>query len=121
MTFGNVDYPYYFLKDRLARPESIDPHTLEAGEGKVIGIGGQRVACSRSEDGELTAVSAICTHMGCVVHWNNGEKTWDCPCHGSRFQASGEVLGGPAETPLEKVSLETGKPLKEEEEHSHSS
>lgn len=117
----NVDYPYYFVKDRLTRPEAIDPHKLEPGEGKIIGIGGQRVACSRSEDGQLTAVSAICTHMGCVVHWNNGEKTWDCPCHGSRFQATGEVLGGPAETPLEKVSLETGKPLKEEEEHSHSS
>ncbi|WP_254510548.1 FAD-dependent oxidoreductase [Anatilimnocola floriformis] len=117
----NVDYPYYFVKDHLERPAAISPESLLPGEGKVIGIGGERVACSRGDDGELNAVSAICPHMGCVVHWNNGEKTWDCPCHGSRFQASGEVIGGPAESPLEKVSLDTGKIIKEEEEHSHSS
>ena len=111
----NVDYPYYFVKDHLARPETIDPESLQRGEGRIIGIGGERVACSRDGEGELNAVSAICPHMGCVVHWNNGEKTWDCPCHGSRFQATGEVLGGPAESPLEKVSLETGKPVAEEE------
>jgi Rieske Fe-S protein len=74
------------------------------GEGKVLRINGEWVACSRDEKGRTTSVSATCTHMGCLVHWNGAEKTWDCPCHGSRFDAKGKVLGGPAETPLEPVS-----------------
>jgi glycine/D-amino acid oxidase-like deaminating enzyme/nitrite reductase/ring-hydroxylating ferredoxin subunit len=111
----NVDYPYYYVKDRLALPEKSSPESLQPGEGKILAVNNQRVACSCNDDGELSAVSAVCTHMGCLVHWNNAEKTWDCPCHGSRFQASGEVLAGPAESPLEKVSLETGQPFAEEE------
>ena len=117
----NVDYPYYFVKDRLTLPEKGDPRDLQPGEGKVLSINGESVACSCGDDGECTAVSAVCTHMGCLVHWNNAEKTWDCPCHGSRFLASGAVLGGPAESPLEKVSAETGKAEAKEETEEHAS
>jgi Rieske Fe-S protein len=54
----------------------------------------------------LHAVSARCTHLGCDVHWNPAERSWDCPCHGSRFDCDGLVLEGPATTPLEPVSVD---------------
>jgi glycine/D-amino acid oxidase-like deaminating enzyme/nitrite reductase/ring-hydroxylating ferredoxin subunit len=99
----NFDYPYYLLRDRFTGAHGGSTRDVKRGEGKVLKVNGDRVACSRDDDGKLTCVSAICTHMGCVVHWNEAEKTWDCPCHGSRFQMTGEVLAGPAEAPLEKL------------------
>jgi glycine/D-amino acid oxidase-like deaminating enzyme/nitrite reductase/ring-hydroxylating ferredoxin subunit len=97
----NLDYPYYLVRDRLKGPEARSPREVRRGEGKVLVIDGRRVACSRDDGGKLAMVSAVCTHMGCLVRWNPAEKTWDCPCHGSRFRPTGEVLAGPAETPLE--------------------
>jgi len=101
----NVDYPYYYLKDRLAPAETTATRSVQRGSAKVVKIDGQRVACSRDSAGKLTSVSAVCTHMGCIVHWNGAEQSWDCPCHGSRFSPDGAVLAGPAETPLEPVKL----------------
>jgi len=101
----NVDYPYYMVRDRLKGSEAKSTREIKRGEGKVLRIEGKRLACSRDENGKLNTVSAICTHMGCVVHWNQAEQTWDCPCHGSRFEATGEVIGGPAEKPLETEPL----------------
>jgi Rieske Fe-S protein len=98
----NVDYPLYLLKDRL-RPKPHSPHSIGAGEGQVIRLDGRPVACSRDKAGKLTKVSAVCTHLGCLVRWNSAERTWDCPCHGSRFHPDGQVLAGPAEDPLEPV------------------
>jgi len=71
---------------------------LGNGEGKVLYD--QQVALSRDAQGMLHAVSSVCTHMGCDVDWNGEAKTWDCPCHGSRFSPTGEVLRGPASLPL---------------------
>jgi Rieske Fe-S protein len=62
---------------------------------------GQR-AVYRDQGGELHSLSARCTHMGCIVNFNDAEATWDCPCHGSRFNTDGEVIEGPAVKPLEK-------------------
>ena len=96
----NADFPYYFLADRMTAAKKQSTRTIKRGEGQILKLDGKRVACSRDEKGRLHKVSAICPHMGCLVRWNGAEQTWDCPCHGSRFHATGEVLAGPAETPL---------------------
>ncbi|MEO5816393.1 MAG: FAD-dependent oxidoreductase [Gemmatimonadaceae bacterium] len=99
----NVDYPYHYIADRLRHREQGDVASVDRGDGKVLTIDGQRVACHRTAAGKLIKVSAVCTHMGCLVRWNGAETTWDCPCHGSRFTVDGLVLGGPAEAPLEPL------------------
>jgi len=73
---------------------------LGSGEAAILKIDGDNVAAFRDEQGTLHAVSAVCTHMGCLVGWNDTDRTWDCPCHGSRFELSGEVIHGPATKPL---------------------
>jgi Rieske Fe-S protein len=73
---------------------------VKRGDGKILDLEGKRVAAYREPDGTTIVRSAICTHMGCEVKWNNAERTWDCPCHGSRFTPAGKVLAGPAESPL---------------------
>ena len=98
----NFDYPYYLIKDRLAGPEAKSLRALRRGQGKILELDGERVAACRSDDGTVTLLSPICTHLGCQVDWNEAERTWDCPCHGSRFRPNGEVLSGPAEAPLVK-------------------
>jgi len=102
----NFDFPYYMLRDRLVGTDSSSAEDILPGEGKVLMVNEQRVACSRDISGRLQSVSAICTHMGCVVHWNPTETTWDCPCHGSRFATSGDVLGGPATDNLKPVEIQ---------------
>ncbi len=96
----NKDYPYYYVKDRMTKPASDSYHSVPCGEGRIVKKNGKLIAAYRSDDGKLTCNSAICPHMGCIVHWNEAEKTWDCPCHGSRFLAHGKVLTGPAESDL---------------------
>jgi glycine/D-amino acid oxidase-like deaminating enzyme/nitrite reductase/ring-hydroxylating ferredoxin subunit len=96
----NADYPYYLLRGRLAGAEARSLRAVPRGEGRVVEHGGRKVAAYRDQDGTLTLRSAICPHMACVVAWNTAEHTWDCPCHGSRFTATGAVISGPAETPL---------------------
>jgi glycine/D-amino acid oxidase-like deaminating enzyme/nitrite reductase/ring-hydroxylating ferredoxin subunit len=105
----NKDYPYYMIRDRFAGAEGRSLRALGRGEGKLLEIDGERVAAYRAEDGAVTMRSPICTHLGCVVQWNTAERTWDCPCHGSRFSPKGEVLGGPAESPLAEVELPARK------------
>ena len=72
-------------------------------EGAIVRDGLKHVAVYRDSDGNLQEMSAVCTHLGCVVQWNGGEKSWDCPCHGSRFALDGSVLNGPAAAPLKAV------------------
>ena len=99
----NVDYPYYLIRDRFAGAEAKSLRAVKRGEGMIIERNGKKVAASRDAAGTVTLRSAICTHMGCVVGWNKAERTWDCPCHGSRFKSDGKVISGPAETPLAEL------------------
>jgi glycine/D-amino acid oxidase-like deaminating enzyme/nitrite reductase/ring-hydroxylating ferredoxin subunit len=96
----NVDYPYYLIRDRFAGAEAKSLRAVKRGQGKVVERNGAEVAAYRDAAGTVTLRSAICTHMGCRVAWNTAERTWDCPCHGSRFTPTGEVISGPAEAPL---------------------
>jgi Rieske Fe-S protein len=86
--------------DRLTPGEIADPGALQRGEAAVVRRGTTKVAVYRDEDGQLHERSAICSHLGCVVQWNAFERTWDCPCHGSRFHVDGHVVNGPAATGL---------------------
>jgi glycine/D-amino acid oxidase-like deaminating enzyme/nitrite reductase/ring-hydroxylating ferredoxin subunit len=101
----NLDYPYYMLTDRLRPAETNSLDDVPAGAGRIVNVDGKLVAAFRDESGALTIRSAVCTHMGCHVRWNEAGRSWDCPCHGSRFKPTGEVIGGPAERPLERVEL----------------
>lgn len=100
----NIDFPYYLVVDRLTSATAETTDDVQPGQGQVITIDGEKVACSRDVNGNLHAVSPACTHLGCLVHWNPAERTWDCPCHGSRFMPSGQVVAGPAESPLASVN-----------------
>jgi glycine/D-amino acid oxidase-like deaminating enzyme/nitrite reductase/ring-hydroxylating ferredoxin subunit len=80
---------------------------LKPGEGGIVRDGMKKVAACRDREGTLHLNSAVCTHLGCLVHWNSIEQCWDCPCHGSHFAPGGAVLNGPAITPLERASLST--------------
>jgi glycine/D-amino acid oxidase-like deaminating enzyme/nitrite reductase/ring-hydroxylating ferredoxin subunit len=99
----NKDYPYYLIKDRLARSEADSVRDLKPGDGMIIGRRGKKVAAFRDPNGKLHRLSPVCTHLGCLVRWNPAESTWDCPCHGSRFKPTGEVIAGPAEEPLTRI------------------
>lgn len=99
----NKDYPYYLIRDRFAGAEGRTLRSVRRGEGKILDLNGSRVAAYRDDSGKTTVRSAACTHMGCAVVWNEAERTWDCPCHGSRFNPTGDVIAGPAESPLSEV------------------
>jgi Rieske Fe-S protein len=81
-----------------------DLAAIGINQGAIIRRGARKFGVSRGADGKLTCVSAVCTHLGCIVGWNPAASTWDCPCHGSRFRADGSVIHGPASKPLEQVS-----------------
>jgi Rieske Fe-S protein len=81
--------------------DSID--RIEPGQGAILRRGLAKHAVYRGKDGSVTELSAACTHVGCIVHWNGFEQCWDCPCHGSMFLPDGSVLNGPAVRPLARI------------------
>jgi glycine/D-amino acid oxidase-like deaminating enzyme/nitrite reductase/ring-hydroxylating ferredoxin subunit len=99
-----ADYPYYMVRDRFAGAEGRSARAIRRGQGRIIEYNGAKVAAYRDPSGALVLLSPACTHMGCMVNWNEAEQTWDCPCHGSRFTPQGDVISGPAESPLGRVS-----------------
>ena len=93
----------HYVSDRV-RPRP----TLEGiapGTGAVVRHGLKHLAVFRDDSGELSCLSATCTHLGCIVEWNQAERSWDCPCHGSRFDLGGEVIQGPAVRNLSEEEL----------------
>jgi glycine/D-amino acid oxidase-like deaminating enzyme/nitrite reductase/ring-hydroxylating ferredoxin subunit len=95
----NMEAAAHLVSGYLARkPKAYEE--LGPGEAAIMKIGGDNVAAFKDEQGRVHAVSAVCTHLGCIVGWNETDRTWDCPCHGSRFGLSGEVIHGPATQPL---------------------
>ncbi len=102
----NIHVAKRFVKDRMARLQAASVADLERGQGGVVEADGQTVGAYRDPEGVVHAVSITCTHMGCTLHWNAAETSWDCPCHGSRFSHEGEVLNGPAVKPLARVEVE---------------
>ncbi|WP_437033918.1 FAD-dependent oxidoreductase [Streptomyces sp. enrichment culture] len=93
----------HFVGDRLRPSPPVE--ALPPGEGAVVRADGGRLAVYRDEDGTLHAVSARCTHLGCLVDFNSAERAWECPCHGSRFDTDGKVIQGPATRPLERRDI----------------
>ncbi|HVK61013.1 MAG TPA: FAD-dependent oxidoreductase [Bdellovibrionales bacterium] len=92
----NFDYPSHMITDRFTPAKSTDTNLLRENEGAIVRIGSKKVAAYRDPQGELHLLSPVCPHMGCYVHWNDAERSWDCPCHGSRFTATGQLVNGPA-------------------------
>ena len=92
----NADVFKELIGGKLSRPSSMDLSTLKEGEGSILTVKGKKSAVSRDNNGKLHILSPSCVHLGCQVVWNNAEKTWDCPCHGSRYRYDGKVIHAPA-------------------------
>jgi glycine/D-amino acid oxidase-like deaminating enzyme/nitrite reductase/ring-hydroxylating ferredoxin subunit len=108
----NLDVAVQYAKGYLSPSEVASVDDVPAGEGRVLRRGGKKIAVYRDPEGRVIEKSAVCTHLKCIVEWNGMEKSWDCPCHGSRFKPTGEVLNGPAIMALEDVEPEGSRPAK---------
>jgi glycine/D-amino acid oxidase-like deaminating enzyme/nitrite reductase/ring-hydroxylating ferredoxin subunit len=107
MTKDGLHVARHFVGDRMRHAlNRRDISSLGSGEGEVVRHDGRLVAGYRDEAGQLHAVSPVCTHLGCHLNFNVAEKSWDCPCHGSRFDYRGAVLQGPAMKDLERIEIE---------------
>jgi Rieske Fe-S protein len=102
---ANVHVARRFVGDRLRSSRVDSPDEIAPGEGAVVRVGGGHSAVYRDDQGAVHAMSARCTHLGCIVHFNDAERCWECPCHGSRFDVDGRVVQGPANRPLETRQL----------------
>ncbi len=100
----NIDVAKHLIMDRLHSAADIDE--IERGSGALVDFDSNRYALHKDEQGEIHVCSATCPHLGCLVKWNHMEKSWDCPCHGSRFSATGEIILGPATHDLKKIDVE---------------
>jgi Rieske Fe-S protein len=95
-----------FIQGRMSKSSITDPNEVPAGKGALVQVGHKKVAVYKDDDGKIHTRSPICTHLQCIVEWNDSEKTWDCPCHGSRYDPYGHVIQGPAKKGLAEVEPE---------------
>lgn len=102
----NADVAYHFVADRFKGSEELESFKdMLPGTGQLLEFEGNKVAAYRDDSGTIHALSPTCTHMGCTVSWNASEKSWDCPCHGARYDIDGTVITGPATMGLEKLDI----------------
>lgn len=106
MLSQQAEVAQHFVGDRLRTTHVDSADDIPPGTGAVVRLAGRRSAVYRDDTGVCHAVSARCTHLGCLVSFNAVERTWECPCHGSRFGVDGSVLQGPAVRPLEQRDIE---------------
>jgi glycine/D-amino acid oxidase-like deaminating enzyme/nitrite reductase/ring-hydroxylating ferredoxin subunit len=99
----NADVALRYAKDYVTLGDVRSEADIPRGEGRILRLGLKKVAAYRDTDGQVHMRSAACTHLKCIVQWNSAERTWDCPCHGSRFDPFGTVLNGPAISDLEEL------------------
>jgi glycine/D-amino acid oxidase-like deaminating enzyme/nitrite reductase/ring-hydroxylating ferredoxin subunit len=99
----NVQAGLLFFKQRLARGEKRSPDELASGEGALLNVGGLKRAVYKDDAGEVHVLSPVCRHLWCYVEWNEAERTWDCPCHGSRYTGDGRVIEGPSVQDLRRI------------------
>ncbi len=100
-----IDNLGHYVEKLPGRSDVSSAEEIGPDQGAVVIKDGEKLAVYRDNQGALHAVSAVCTHLKCIVRWNGAEKSWDCPCHGSRFAVGGEVLEGPALAPLARKEL----------------
>lgn len=109
----NANVGARYIGDRLRHAVEVDTaDTLMPDQGGVIRVDGHAVGGYRDQTGDLHLVSLVCTHLGCHLTWNTGDRTWDCPCHGSRYGYDGVVIQGPAVRDLPRPDLPAGEPVK---------
>lgn len=102
----NATVVKHLIGDRLSGGDVARLGDVGAGEGRIVEFDGRKFAAYRSPSGDLSVVSPVCTHLGCHVAWNPEATSWDCPCHGSRFDTDGGVIEGPALRPLEQYETD---------------
>jgi glycine/D-amino acid oxidase-like deaminating enzyme/nitrite reductase/ring-hydroxylating ferredoxin subunit len=98
---------FHFVADRLRRGDRSTVEGLGAGDGALVRIRGRKTAVYRDENGTLHALSPTCQHLYCIVDWNSAERSWDCPCHGSRYAGDGRVIQGPTTKDLKRRRVPT--------------
>jgi glycine/D-amino acid oxidase-like deaminating enzyme/nitrite reductase/ring-hydroxylating ferredoxin subunit len=106
----NAEVGCRFVTDHVARIGASSVEEVQPGQGAIARLNGSTVGAYRDARGGLHAVSATCTHLGCRLKWNPAETSWDCPCHGSRFDYDGKVLEGPATKPLDQIGRAPDQP-----------
>ena len=99
-----VTFPAKFISGRAVKPMQT-LQDIKPDDGAVVEIDGKKVAAYKDAKNNLTTLSPVCTHLGCIVAWNSAEKAWNCPCHGSKFSATGTITQGPAQKDLEKITV----------------
>jgi glycine/D-amino acid oxidase-like deaminating enzyme/nitrite reductase/ring-hydroxylating ferredoxin subunit len=102
----NLGSGLHFVGDHFTRTDRTTVEGLGAGEGAIVRVRGRKTAVYRDEEGELHGLSPVCRHLWCLVAWNAAERTWDCPCHGSRYDGEGRAVQGPTTEDLRRRPLD---------------